>query len=345
MVHHPASRLQGLAQAMFEKAGTPAQSAELVAHSLVEADLRGLESHGIMRVARYIGRIQRGELNAAATPRVSSARDGCIVVDGDWGFGQVAAKFGVARAIESCARHGVATVAVARAHHVGRIGEYAEALASAGLACIVMSGGGERGGSVTPYGSKRRALGTNPLAMAVPRPADAPPLVLDFATSMIPEGRVAVAAANGLPVPAGCLVDRDGRPTTDARAFRDGGALVPFGSHKGSALALMIEILATTLAGSMPIALPDFKMGNPTLLIAWSVDRFTPMERFHELVTALAELIRAGPAADGFTQVLLPGELEDKLRRERLSNGIPISDATWNELHALAQQLGVDLPA
>lgn len=344
MPTYPADVLLKFSRALFEAAGTPPEAATTVANSLVEADLRGIESHGIMRAARYIGRIGKGELKADARPAISSRREACVVVDGGWGFGQVASHFGVSQAIELCQTHGQAGVSIGRAHHVGRIGEYAEALAHAGLACIVMSGGGERGGAVAPFGSRKRAIGTNPLAMAVPTPGSHAPLVLDFATSMVPEGRIAVAAANGQPAPLGSLLDHEGRLTTDATAFRNGGALVPFGGHKGSALALMIEILATTLAGSMPIASADFKMGNPTLLLAWTIDRFTPLQTFQSHVANLLDHIKSSPPADGFTEVLLPGEVEVRRRAERLQQGVPISEAVWQELVDLAQTLRVPTP-
>jgi LDH2 family malate/lactate/ureidoglycolate dehydrogenase len=344
MQTYPAESLRSFVATVFEAAGVPSPSAAVVANSLVEADLRGIESHGVMRAARYVGRIKSGALAPDAHPALAAKINANAVVDGGWGFGQVAARFGVSCAIRLCREHGQAGVSIARAHHVGRIGEYAEELAAAGFAAIVMSGGGERGGSVAPYGSRKRAIGTNPLAMAVPTPAGVAPLVLDFATSMIPEGRVAVSAANQQPVPPGCLIDRDGRATTDPNSFRNGGALLPFGGHKGSAIAIMIEILATTLARNMPISAPDFKFGNPTLLLAWSIENFTPMNAFHRHVENLVAEIKSAPPADGFNEVMLPGELEARRRSDRMKNGIPISDPVWTELCEVAQSLGVSVP-
>ena len=236
-------------------------------------------------------------------------------------------------------------MAVSRAHHIGRLGEYAENLAATGLAGLVIAAGGNRGGSVALHGSRERLLGTNPIALAVPTPAPHPPLVLDFATSAVPEGRVAVAQANGTALPAGCLIDREGRPTRSPDDFYAGGALLPFGAHKGSALMLMIEILATTLAGSMPICQAGYRMGNPALILAWSVENFTPLPDFHRTVSELLDQIKKSAPAEGFSEVLLPGEIEFRHRREREISGVPVSPGVWEEISALARSLNISPPA
>lgn len=340
----PADQLRAIISALFERAGTPVDLADLVAISLVASDLRGLESHGAMRVLRYLTRIRDGSLHPAARPRVLRREGTTAAVDGGWGFGQVAAHFATGLAKEIGQAQGSAVVAVHRAHHVGRIGEYAESLAAAGLVGMVLTAGGERGGAVAPHGSRQRLLGTNPIAVAIPTPAPHPPLVLDFATSAIPEGRVAVARANGTALPPGCLVDSAGRPTNDPGEFYAGGALLPFGAHKGSALMLMIEILATTLAGSAPISAPDYQMGNPTLILAWSVERFAASGDYRRLVGDLLDRIKASPPAVGFTEVLLPGELEARNLAARTAKGIPLSDGTWRELCAAATAAGITPP-
>jgi LDH2 family malate/lactate/ureidoglycolate dehydrogenase len=168
---------------------------------------------------------------------------------------------------------------------------------------------------------------------------------MDFATSTVPEGRVAVARATGNPLPPGCLVDRDGQPSTDPRSFYDGGALLPFGAHKGSALMLMVEILATTLAGSAPISSPEYRMGNPTFILAWSVDRFTALGEYHRLVGELLDRAKHSAPAAGCEEVLLPGEIEARLLQERSVKGVPLSDAVWRELVSLAEASGVKAPA
>jgi len=276
---------------------------------------------------------------------VAHRLDAVAVVDGGWGFGQVAAQWGTRMAIDLCHQHGLAAVSLSRAHHVGRLGDYAETLAASGLIGLVFAGGGEPGGAVAIYGSRNRLLGTNPMAIAVPTPPPQPPLVLDFATSALPEGRIAVARAHGAAVPPGCLLDVKGRPSTDPNDFYAGGALLPFGGHKGSALMLMIEILACTLARSAPISSPSYKAGNPTVILAWSISHFTDPELYARLVAELVDRVKHTEPAEGFADVLLPGELEARHRRERESTGVPLSEAVWSELSQLASEFSVPLPA
>ena len=336
--------LERFAHDLFVASGTPADLAAIVARSLVAADLRGHESHGVMRATRYIGRIRDGTLQPAARPTISRRIAANAVVDGGWGFGQVAAHFSVQLAAELCREHGQAGVAISNAHHIGRLGEYAEALANAGLATIILTGGGTRGGSVAPFGGRQRLFGTNPIAMAVPTPSNLPPVVVDFASSAIPEGKIAVAQANQSPLPPGCVIDCNGRATTRPADFYAGGALLPFGGHKGSALVLMIELLSTILAGSSPIALESYSMGNPTLLLAWSVEGFVSRETFAARVAELLDAVRNSPPAPGFSEVLTPGELEHRTSLERECSGIPLSDGTWRELQAVAASLHVSEP-
>jgi LDH2 family malate/lactate/ureidoglycolate dehydrogenase len=340
----PASALESFASARFVAAGTPADLANVVSHSLVAADLCGHESHGVMRVGRYLERVRNHTLKPAARPVVAKRQNANATVDGGSGFGQVAARFAIQLAIEICHDHGQSGVAIANAHHIGRLGDYAETLAAAGFAGLIMTGGGNRGGSVAPHGGRERIFGTNPIAMAVPTPASHQPLVLDFATSAIPEGRLAVARANHSPVSPGCIVDCNGRPSTNPQDFYAGGALLPFGGHKGSALMLMIEILATTLAGSAPIALPAYDHGNPTLILAWSVDSFVAREIFDAHVGALITRIHTSSAADGVEEVLLPGEIEARTRAKRQREGVPVSAGVWHELSNLGAELGVAVP-
>lgn len=342
LVHH--RDLTAFCRALFEASGAPPDIAGLVADSLVGADLRGIDSHGVMRTTRYLGRIRDGSLQPAARPSMLRQHGASIVLDGGWGFGQVAARHGARLAIELCREHGLAGVSLSRSHHIGRLGEYAEMLAAAGHVGLVLAAGGERGGSVAVHGSRSRMLGTNPLAIAVPSPLPDLPLVLDFATSTVPEGRVAVARANGTRLPPGCLLDAAGRPSTDPADFYAGGALVPFGGHKGSALMLMIEILATTMAGSAPISSPEYRMGNPAVIIAWSVDYFTPHSDYHRLVRDLMERIKQSDPAEGFSEVLLPGEIEARRRREREQSSVPVTDGVWEELSRLAAELKVAPP-
>src|SRR6185503_14766741 len=167
----PARDLKTFCARLFVAAGAPPDIADLVADLLIGADLRGLESHGVMRSTRYVARVRDGSLNPTARPSMLQCHAANAIVDGGWGFGQASARFGVDLAISMCAEHGQAGVALRHTHHIGRLGAYVEALAAAGLVAVVLTGGGNRGGSEAPYGSRERLFGTSPIAIAVPTSA------------------------------------------------------------------------------------------------------------------------------------------------------------------------------
>jgi LDH2 family malate/lactate/ureidoglycolate dehydrogenase len=264
-------------------------------------------------------------------------------VDGDWGFGQINARFGVEQAIELAGQFGLGCVALTRTNHIGRLGEYAQMLAEAGLVGMVMTGISNHSGSVAPYGGRDRIFGTNPMAWSLPVDSTRPPLVLDFATSGVAFGKVAVAHSKGVAMPAGLLLDREGQPTVDPATLFDGGVLLPFGAHKGSGLLMMVELLTNGLAGMADRQTNDGQFGNPTLIMAWSIEAFSPKHEFATYVEGLLQRIKASQPAAGFDEVLLPGEPEIRTQAERERDGIPIPEATWQKLTGLAEELGVSI--
>ncbi|MBZ0304052.1 MAG: Ldh family oxidoreductase, partial [Anaerolineae bacterium] len=236
------------------------------------------------------------------------------------------------------------SVALSQVNHIGRLGEYAQMLAERGLIGLVMTAGSMVGGSVTPYAGRERRFSTNPMAWAVPVQDGRAPLVLDFATSMVAEGKLQVARSKGLPVPEDWIYDREGRASTDPNVFYDGGMLRTFGSYKGSGLSMMIEIVATLLSGFAPVSTSGFKLGNPTVMIALQIERFTALDHFEQMVDELIERVQATPPAEGFEEVLVPGEPEARSYAQRVQDGIPLPDSVWQELAGLANELGVPLP-
>jgi uncharacterized oxidoreductase len=184
-------------------------------------------------------------------------------------------------------------------------------------------------------------LGTNPIAIAAPRGAGEEPLVVDFATAGVAEGKLRVARANGLQVAPGLLLDASGHPSQEPQSFYDGGVLLPFGGHKGFGLSMMIELLGGALSGIGPSVNPNFHGGNGTLMIAMNVAAFSPFEHFRDEAEQLCAAIKASPPADGFAEVLLPGEPERRARALRSEQGILLADQTWQEITTLATELGV----
>ena len=226
-------------------------------------------------------------------------------------------------------------------NHIGRLGEYVATLADRGLVGLSFGNGGP---VVAPFGGAGRALGTNPFAWAAPG-GPAGPLVVDFSTAGVAEGKLKLAAADGRPIAEGLIVDAEGRPSTNADDFYAGGALLPFGGHKGSGLSVMIDLLGGLLTGMNPAISPDFAGGNGTVMIALRVGAFAAADYYTEGAEQFREqLVTAGRgAAPG--PVLLPGEVEARTRDERLRDGIPVSPGVLASIYAVTDPLAVPRPA
>jgi uncharacterized oxidoreductase len=337
----PAHVLKALVVRVLAAAGAPEEAAGAVAESLVASNLKGVDSHGVLRVPEYLGAISEGRIVPAATPTVE-ARDGIAIVDGRWGFGQIAAREAAHAAAETAAARGLAAATLARVHHVGRLGEYVEAIAAAGAVGIAFCNTGPPGGRVVPHGGARPVLGTNPIAYAVPR-AGRPPLVADFSTSAAAEGRLRLARLSRTPVPEGWIVDARGRPTTDPEDFYAGGALLPAGGHKGYALGLLVEILGGILAGAGTSSTGE-NPGNGLVLLALDPGAWGDRRAFLEAVERVAGAV-TGVAPAGVDRVRLPGEPEAETEALRRQEGIPVPESTWRELEEAAAAAGVDLDA
>ena len=199
------------------------------------------------------------------------------------------------------------------------------------------------GGAVAPYGGGGRVLGTNPIAAAVPV-AGRPPLVIDFATSAVAEGKLRLARQQGKAIPEGWILGPDGEPSTDPEDFYAGGVLLPMAGHKGSGLSLLVEFLGGILTGRGCPAFPDFTPGNGVLFLALSVEAFRPLEAFQGEGAALCERVKATPPAAGFREVLLPGEPEWRTAERRRAEGIPVDEATWRQLVEAAMALAIPVP-
>jgi LDH2 family malate/lactate/ureidoglycolate dehydrogenase len=334
----PASELEDLARRVLVAAGSPKTPARVVAESLVRSNLKGVDSHGIVRVAEYLAAIADGRIVAGASP-VASEDGGIIQIDGRRSFGQVAARVAAERTAARAPDHGVAVGSVVHVHHVGRLGEYVELIADAGLVGLAFCNTGPAGGRVAPFGGRRPALPTNPLAYAVPA-AGRPPIVADFSTSAAAEGRVRLARQNGYEVPDGWIVDADGRPTRNPAALYEGGALLPAGGHRGYALALLVELLGGALAGA-GCASTGAVPGNGVVLIALAPGWWGDPGTFLSQVEAVARTLVAVDPAPGVDRVRLPGDIELEVEAERRRDGIPVPDATWAELAGHAGRLGV----
>jgi len=351
-----ADRLEDLVAAVFEAAGCSSGEARRIGHHLVGANLAGHDSHGVVRTLRYVERLRDGTQRADQQVSVVSENDVMAVLDGNLGFGQTIGHQAVAAGIERALARGVAVIALRRSGHLGRIGDWAELAAEAGLVSIhfVNVAGSSL---VAPFGALSRRMGTNPVCIGVPRPGDEP-LILDFATSVVAEGKAQVALDGGKPLPDDALIGADGVPTGDPSVLygptdpgraadprRGPGALRAMGEHKGSGLALMCELLAGVLTGS-PTAGPDpATSGNGMLSIYLSPDAFAGGGAFAEGVRSYLDWFEAADPAAGVAAVLSPGRPEQQRRRERLAAGIELPGGTWASILAAAASVGIDRPS
>lgn len=337
-----AEPLERLCRDIFIGAGTPSDIAAVVAESLVLTNLYGHDSHGVLRVKQYITMIRDGMIQPNQRPRIRKRFGATAMVTGGYGFGQLGARFAAELAAEMGREHGIAAVSLGQTTHVGRLGEYTALMAAQGLIGIGFTSGTMYSGWVAPYGGRERALGTNPMSFAVPC-ADGGTLLLDFATAGVAHGKVVLARTKGAPLPSGMMLDKNGRPCTDASSLDDGAVLLAMGLHKGSGLALMMEIIPTLLAGHRPISSPEFHYGNPTLLIALAPEAFDEETDFLHHAEALKRRVKAVKPAEGFAEVLVPGEPEARSYAQRARAGIPLPDAVWADLETLADEYNISV--
>jgi hydroxycarboxylate dehydrogenase B len=354
----PTGVLQGFVADIFTAAGCERAEGEQVAAHLLSANLTGHDSHGVIRVPRYIIWMQEGKVRAGQTLTVVHETPAQAVLDGNYGLGQtigpLAVDFGIAKAKQA----GMAAIGLRNSGHIGRIGDWGERAAAAGLISIhfVNVQGGEL---VAPFGGVDRRFSTNPICITVP--TDSGPVVLDFATSMVAEGKVLVASNGGKPVPEGALIEPSGQLSSDPRTLygpiegthvRDSangaGALRTFGEHKGSGLAFMCELLAGCLTGggtSGPV--PGGKRGriaNGMLSIYLAPGSFAA-GGFSAAVHEYARYVKASRPAEGGGEVLIPGEPETRTREQRRREGIPLQVETWAAICDTARGLGLNPPA
>jgi LDH2 family malate/lactate/ureidoglycolate dehydrogenase len=312
----------------------------VVGDSLVEANLVGHDSHGIMRLMQYLAAVRQGQVQPAARPVLLSQTQTTARVDAARGWGQPAAQLATQTVIRLAQEYGVGAVTIDRCNHIGRLGEYVESISRSAMIGLAMC---NTEPVVAPYGGRQRRVGTNPMAWAIPRGSGREPLLVDFATSGVAEGKLRVARDKGEQVAPGLLVDRDGHPSTEPADFYAGGALLPFGGHKDYGISVMIELVAGALSGMGPSVSAEYLGRNGTLLMALAIGHFVPVDQFTAQAEVLSDKIKATPTAEGFEEVLVPGEPEMRARRQRLAAGISLPEQTWQDIQALASELHATL--
>jgi LDH2 family malate/lactate/ureidoglycolate dehydrogenase len=338
-----AESLTSWAAGLLEAATFPQPTARLVAESLVAANLRGVDSHGVQLLPYYIEQVERGDMDAGAAGRIASESGACLLYDGANGAGQQIASVCCGHAVRLAHKHGIAIVTARESNHFGAAAYWGQKISAAGMIGIVMCNASP---IVAPWQAKEPRLGTNPICMSVPGP-----WLLDMATTTVANNRIFKALMNGEPtIPTGWAVDSEGVPTTDTDAAIRGMPM-PLGGYKGSGLAMMVEMLCGVLSGgAMSVDVGGIRIpGKPTRVsqtfVAIDAGRFMPAEEFHRRIEGLVQTVKSAAPAKGYGEVLVAGDPEWRAEAERRQNGIPLGDGTWEFLVEIAARLGVEPPA
>lgn len=342
MIHIQAKQLQDIVSKVFVGGGTPQAIADQVAHSLVENNLTGHDSHGVLRISYYVRDLLNGKINPNAEISVVRESATTAVLNGHSIFGIVGARQAMDLAINKARAHDIGMVAISNTHHTGRMGEYVVQAAEAGLMGLVFCRSAAKGGAVAPYLGTSRALNTNPIAWGVPA-GKYPPVFMDFATSARAQGKLSAAIDAGHDIPEGWLLDADGNPSTDPHAYGKGGMLLPFGEHKGYGLGTLVELLAGGLTGTGCCIFPSFTPDYATIVMAVNIAAFCPLAEFRQMVDRFVESVKAGRKAPGVEEILVPGEPEWHTRAQRLRDGLELPQATWQRIVDAGAQCSVDV--
>lgn len=343
-----AARLTQVATEILTRACGDGGIGARVAQRLVTANLVGHDSHGVGMIPRYVDGIHAGELKPDAHAAVLQDKGAFLLVDGARGFGQIVTEEAMEMAIARARKTHVAVLALRNAFHIGRIGDWGEMAADAGLVSMHYVNVHSPTPHVAPFGGSDARFSTNPFCAAIPAGPDHPPVLLDMATSTIAHGKARVAHLSGKPAPEGALIDASGRPTRDPGVlFAETGplgALTAFGAHKGSGLALLCDMLAGSLTGGgafLPERTLPGKIVNNMLAVLIDPDVFGGAAAFHADIAAYAAWVTASPAAPGGDGPMLPGTPERRARAQREANGIPLDDGTWAQLTETAASIGL----
>ena len=341
MLRLTADELRAAGEAIFRAAGADEANTSILVEHLVDANLCGHDSHGVIRIPSYVRGIKAGQIAPAAQPAVVRETAAMTLIDANQTFGQVSARYATDAVVAKARAQGVAVAGTFNGNHIGRLGYYPTRAAAQGIVLLVAYGTLGRSGA--PYGGRSGALGTNPIALGFPAGEGAAgPFLLDFATTAIAAGKVMVARDKHEPLPPDTMIDRDGQPTTDPNALSEGGALLPFGGHKGYALSLMAVLLSTVLVRENA---PGEAGADGGKVFFCAVDAGVFGAGAPDAAGAVFDRLRRVPPAEGFESVLVPGDPERRSAERRRAEGVPVAEDTWEAVRATAAELGVTIQA
>lgn len=344
MDRYSAQGLKRLIEALFAGVGCRQQESQKIAHYLVEANLAGHDSHGVIRAPTYVAWARKDMVRPNQSLEVLWRSESLAFVDGRFGFGQVIGEQAMELGCQLARRHGVAAIALRNSGHLGRIGDWPAYVARAGFASFHFVNTSGFGRLTAPFGGIDRRLSANPIAAGMPVDGGEP-LILDISTCSIAEGKLKVAHSRGEQVPAGCIVDSQGNPTTDPGDFYADppGALLPFGGHKGYALSVMAEMFAGAITGN-GCTNPDStdRLLNGMFSVIVDPAAWPGADGYACEVKRFIQYVKSSRRQSGVDEILVPGEIEQRTRRERLERGIAIERPTRESIVAACRELGVD---
>ena len=334
------SYLHKVCHSIFRAMGASEKEADIVSTHVVEANLVGHDSHGVIQVPVYAERIKVGHIVPGAPLEVLDETPTTARVNGNWGFGYVVTEHAMEMAIRKARTHGLAAITVFHQSHIGRLGDYPSMAAAAGMIGLITADSGQGPKAVAPFGGRDRRLGTNPISVGVPSNLEGT-VLLDMATSAVAAGKVSLAVNRQEPIPSSWVIDKEGSPTTNPQDYFDGGAILPLGAdqgHKGYGLSFIVEILSGLLTGLGFGIDPQGRHNDGCFIAVFNVASFRPLEKFKSEVDAFTRFVKSSSPATGFNQVLYPGELEWLTQKNRRQDGIFVEDDTWQQLWELVQE-------
>jgi len=339
-----AEELKRFMQAVFVKAGFTPEGAEAQADVLVWANLRGVDSHGAQRISWYLELVDKGHMKPRPNIRIEKETPATLLIDADYAPGPVVTVLAMRKVIEKARNVGIGWAVIRNTLHQGAMGYYALMAANEGMAGIAIVCNPP---NMAPHGARASGVHNSPIAICVPGKRHRP-LMLDMATSVAAGGKLDVAKDKGISIPLGWALDKDGKPTTDPKVA---AVLLPAGAYKGSGMAMLFECLTSLFVGN-PLLTPVFQ-GKPnakvhhqnSVVAAVDIATFTDLEQYKANADAIVDGIKALPPAEGFTEVLVPGEPEERVHAERAVQGIPLPEGTIRKLKKASERFGVALPA
>ncbi len=337
-----AQTLKAFCQRAYQAVGVPERDALLVADSLVQADLWGHQSHGVMRTFWYVKRIQSGATNISAPPEFVIDRGVVRVLDGNDGLGQVVTERATREAIQTAKQHGAAITSIRNSGHFGTAMYYTRMAALEGCIALLFTNASP---AMAPWGGRQKLVGTNPWSLAAPAGAH-PPMIMDIATSAVARGKIYLARQRGTSIPEGWAIDSDGRPTIDPVAAIAGN-IMPMAGHKGYAISTMLDVLSGVLSAShfggdvVGPYVPEGKSGAGHLLIVLDIEAFRPLADFNKDMEELIRRIKTAPRSPDTEEIFYPGEIEANTEKKLAPSGIPIPEDTFIDLNKNAAALSI----